>query len=181
MTWCNLLPPRAQALGFTPDLEDMPADDWKYADVEHVYPRTSTLVRAIIDATPLQGGFRNTLIDVKVQDLTPEICSCLPGWHLDGVPFSTDLHHLCVLNGPLTEFVAEPIQITNLNLLQSQVPQSVRVRSIEPEAITTFTSHDLHRGVHATEPTRRLLVRLTETNLIQPRNKPHKPAMGARQ
>ena len=45
--------------------------------------------------------------------------------------------------------------------------------------ITTFTSLDFHRGVYATKPTRRLLVRLTETNIILPRNKPQAPSQGA--
>lgn len=189
----NHTPPGALALGFQPDVADMfPEDDWKYADVHHVHSRTNDLVRAIIDRAPLKGGFRRTLIDVKVQDLTPDIWSCVPGWHIDGqVPNGEDqpdVHHLCVLNGPQTEFVAEPVQI-NLGTmpdffkmadLAAKVPANVKVAAAREGFITTFTSYDFHRGVKAAAPTRRLLVRLTETNTVLARNQPHKPAMGAR-
>lgn len=175
-------------------IEDWPEDDWKYADVEFVYPRTNDLVRSIIDQTPLRGDFKRVLIDVKVQDLTPEIYSCIPGWHIDGAfpafphPWTVpDHHHLCVLNGPLTEFIARPVLINvddpakpDMKAILAQIPDDVPVTTCGERAITTFTSYDFHRGVKATHPTRRLLVRLTETNTVLARNKPQKPSQGAR-
>jgi hypothetical protein len=188
--WFNNVPMRVTKLRDLPEIgTDWPADDWKYADVEFVYSRTSDLVRSIIDATPLVGGFRRTLIDVKVQDLTPDIYSCVPGWHIDGA-FPTlfekpDQHHLCVLNGPQTEFVDEAIWVVpmmplSMAGLAAQIPATVRVAPAQAGAITSFTSYDFHRGVKAEAPTRRLLVRLTETNSILARNKPQAPSQGAR-
>ena len=191
--WFNHTKPGEKSLGLLPPIgEDWPIDDWKYADVEHVYSRTTDLVRHIIDTAPLAGGFKRTLIDVKVQDLVPDVFSCIPGWHIDGA-FPTegvrpDHHHLCVLNGPQTEFIGEPVKLETssddlkewMPKLIQMIPQSVRVVAAREGFITTFTSHDFHRGVKAAAPTRRLLVRLTETNTILARNKPKAPSVGAR-
>lgn len=189
----NTEKPAVTPLHDLPDLvDDWPTDDWKYADVHFVYPRTNDLVRKVIDATPITGRFKRVLIDVKVQDLEPKICSCLPGWHLDGAPphpdREPDHHHLFVMNGPLTEFIAEPVVCeTDLsfskqdfaNILR-QIPRDVKVMTIAPNAVNTFTSYDFHRGVYATAPCRRLLIRLTETNTVLANNKPRRPSRGAR-
>ncbi|MGV1754757.1 hypothetical protein [Agrobacterium sp. CG674] len=194
----NSRPPIVTNLRFTPEIGDWPVDDWKYADVQHVYPRTSDLVRKIIDATPISAEFRRVLIDVKVQDLTPDIYSCIPGWHIDGKfpcpGVEPDRHHLFVMNGPLTEFIAEPVDIDvryvakgnkgavlpDMAAILRQIPSDVKVATCAENAITTFTSYDFHRGVMAKEPTRRLLVRLTETNTVIAYNKPKAPSQGAR-
>lgn len=190
--WFNVMKPRETPLGFLPVVgEDWPVDDWKYADVHHVYSRTSDLVRRIIDTTPLTGGYKRILIDVKVQDLTPSIWSCVPGWHLDGafpeLGKVMDQHHLCVLNGPQTEFIAGPIKLEttgrlldNMLDLIKMIPEDVPVTAVREGFITSFTSRDFHRGVKAVAPTRRLLVRLTETNTINAHNKPKAPSQGAR-
>lgn len=171
--------PKVTPLGLTTADVLFPYEDWKYASVDYVYDQTSPTVRAIIDAAPITGAKRHTLIDVKVQDLHPEICSCLPGWHFDGVPLSDDLHHLCVVNGPLTEFLADPIVLQiEEDMRLPEIPDLPVVKITEGD-IHTFTSFDLHRGVYAKAPTRRLLVRITETDRIQPRNHPKAPAMGA--
>lgn len=191
----NFQPPQVTPLDDLPEvLTEFPNEDWKYADIDVVHARTNDLVRRIIEAAPLRGGFKRVLVDVKVQDLTPSICSCLPGWHIDGafpaarpVGSTPDQHHLCVLNGPLTEFITTPLLLSVHNPRKptmmdvvTQIPKDVAFASCAPNAITSFTSHDFHRGVHATHPTRRLLVRLTETNTILARNTPHKPSQGAR-
>jgi len=185
----NGLKPLVTPLDLPPIGEDWPVDDWKYADVEFVYPRTTDLVRRIISAAPVSRAFKRILIDVKVQNLTPEVTSCLPGWHLDGAfpepGVYPDRHHLIVLNGPLTEFIDEPLDLyiddpLNMPSLIRQIPSDVKVTTCAPNAITTFTSYDFHRGVVAKKPTRRLLVRLTETNTVLAHNKPKKPSVGAR-
>jgi hypothetical protein len=185
----NSRKPFTTNLGFIPEVGDWPADDWKYADVEFVYQRTSDLVRKVIEATPLTGRFKRVLIDVKVQDLTPDIFSCIPGWHLDGAfpkdGFEPDHHHLFVMNGPLTEFIAEPVvcdvgEVVDMPAILRQIPIDVRIDTCAPNAITTFTSFDFHRGVKATAATRRLLVRLTETNTVLALNRPKAPSQGAR-
>jgi len=161
-------------------LADFPTEDFKYADADFVYPRTSWMVRYIIDTAPLTNRFKRVLVDVKVQDLRPEICSCLPGWHLDGSMKELEVHHLYVFNGPQTEFIDEPLHLPGKYPdIVPMIPQSARIKPTREGFITTFTSRDFHRGVYATKPTLRLLVRLTETNVIQPRNKAQAPSQGA--
>ena len=177
--WYNVEPRGETPLG-TVDTRDFPPEDFKYADVDFVYPRTNGLVKHIIETAPLTDRFKRVLIDVKVQDLRPEICSCLPGWHLDGSMREIEVHHLCILNGPQTEFIDEPLHLPGAypdNV--KMIPADVKITTAREGCITTFTSLDFHRGVYATKPTRRLLVRLTETNIIQPRNKPQPPSQGA--
>ena len=91
-----------------------------------------------------------------------------------------EVHHLCVLNGPQTEFIDEPLHLPGKYPdIVKMIPQDVKITQAKEWFIATFTSLDFHRGVFATKPTRRLLVRLTETNIIQPRNKPQRPSQGA--
>lgn len=174
--WYNSVPRGETPLG-TVDVRDLPPEDYKYADVDYVYPRTNGLVKHIIETAPLTTGglYKRVLIDIKVQDLHPEICSCLPGWHLDGSMQEIERHHLCVLNGPQTEFINESLFLDRHHL----IPEDVEITTAREGFITTFTTLDFHRGVYATKPTRRILVRLTETNFIQPRNKPQPPSQGA--
>jgi hypothetical protein len=190
----NATKPTITPLDFLPEVgDDWPVDDWKYADMEFVYPRTTDLVRYVVDAAPLTGRFKRILIDVKVQDLTPDITSCIPGWHIDGAfpedGVADDTHHLFVMNGPLTEFIDEPVEMHSLSresiklnfaLLAAGIRKDVKVATCAPNAITTFTSRDFHRGVVAREPTRRLLIRLTETNTVLTNNRPKAPSHGAR-
>lgn len=186
----NAVKPTITRLSGVPEINEWPKEDWKYADVKHVHDRTTDLVRRVIAAAPLTYRFKRILIDVKVQNLTPEICSCIPGWHIDGAFPSEnkpdDIHHLFVANGPLTEFINEPVMLNvdrtllpDMQHVLRQIPQDVKITTCAANAITTFTSRDFHRGVHAKTPTRRLLVRLTETNTILPRNKPQPPSQGA--
>lgn len=177
--WYNVEPRGETPLGLV-DTRDLPPEDFKYADVDFVYPRTSGLVKHIIETTPFTGRFKRVLIDVKVQDLTPDIYSCIPGWHLDGSMREIEYHHLVVLNGPQTEFIDEPLHLpTEYPHCVRLIPQDVKVTTAREGFITSFTSKDFHRGVRAEQPTRRLLVRLTETNVILPRNKPQPPSHGA--
>jgi hypothetical protein len=187
----NSQKPVVTKLGELPAIgDDWPMDDWKYADIHFVYPRTTDLVRRVIDAAPITGKFKRVLIDVKVQDLTPDIYSCIPGWHIDGAfpeaGVEPDRHHLFVTNGPLTEFIDEPMHCqvewpVDMRDVLRQIPANVKVATCAPDAINTFTSYDFHRGVIASTPTRRLLVRLTETNTVLARNKPKAPSHGARE
>ena len=137
--WYNSVPRGETPLG-TVDVRDLPPEDYKYADVDYVYPRTNGLVKHIIETAPLTTGglYKRVLIDIKVQDLHPEICSCLPGWHLDGSMQEIERHHLCVLNGPQTEFVDEPLFLDRRHL----IPDDVKITTAREGFITTFTTLD---------------------------------------
>lgn len=157
-------------------IDDFPPHSYKYADVDVVYRYTSELVRRIIDSTPITGRYARILVDVKVQNLHSRICSCIPGWHLDGSRQQKEIHHLCVLHGPQTEFVDEPLYLSTAYPQNvKSIPQDIAVRPLTEGTITTYSSLDFHRGVYASAPTRRLLVRLTETDHIKPCNSIYTP------
>lgn len=58
------------------------------------------------------------------------------------------------------------------------IPDDVNVAKCSAGYFTTFTRFDFHRGINVKKPMRRLLVRLTETDVILPRNKPYLHAVG---
>jgi len=59
------------------------------------------------------------------------------------------------------------------------IPDDVSVTKSLAGYFTTFTRFDFHRGINVKKPMRRLLVRLTETDVILPRNKPYIHAVGS--
>lgn len=147
---------------------DFPETNYKYADINFVYKNSINLVRQVIDAAPISGRYKRVLVDVKTQNLTPKVCSCIPGWHLDGSQVEEELFHLIVFNGPCTEFLAEPTLLTTIS-------PSADAISIKNDAIVSYNSNHFHRGVYAKQETRRVLIRLTETNIITARNAPFIP------
>ena len=164
--------------------------DWKYADIDFVFPGLPQSLQKIVQQVPLKGGYKRTLIDIKVQDLVPDITSCIPGWHLDGPenPLhdgTPETHHLFIHGGGPTEFIAQALmlrvtpEMTQRDLV-SQIPKDVAVEPIPENGFNTFTRYDFHRGVNVKKPIQRLLIRVTETDIIRANNKPTRPAIGAR-
>lgn len=183
-----------EGLRFTPVvIEDysMPTVNWKYASLEYVMKHTSTngTLRQIVEQCPLNHQHKRVLIDVKVQHLTPDVTSCIPGWHLDGPgnPLHSsrpELHHLYIHEeGGETEFIADPFELEidermHHNDIVKMIPTNVRVTTTKAKNFATFTRYDFHRGINVLKPLKRLLVRLTETDVILPNNKPYKNAVG---
>ena len=173
-----------------PDSIEYCKHDWKYADAGFVYEGLPKSLQQIVDQAPLVGGYKRTLIDMKVQDLVPTTTSCIAGWHLDGPsnPMHDsrgETHHLFIHGGGATEFVDQSLMIRvtpdmNQRDLVAQIPEDVAVMAIPEDSFNTFTRWDFHRGINVDKPTRRLLIRLTETDIVLPRNKPYTRSVGAR-
>lgn len=186
---CNATPPVETRVALPDDMR-LPEIDWKYAPIDLVRETACPLVQAVLDQAPIRGQHRHVLVDVKVQNLRPELCSCIPGWHLDGPglpnhPSRPEIHHLFVYGGAPTEFVCESLLLPCRDWMTpknfaSQVPAWVSARPIVVGTINTFTRFDFHRGVHADRPLTRLLIRVTETDVIRPVKRPVKPGVGAR-
>lgn len=62
----------------------------------------------------------------------------------------------------------------------SNLPEGLNMDETTTPAEAAATIRHFHRGVKALKPTRRLLVRITETNTILPQNRPKAPSQGAR-
>jgi hypothetical protein len=171
---------------------EYPTVNWKYASLEHVleHPSTNQTLRDIIFQCPVMNQHKRVLIDVKVQNLFPSKTSCIPGWHLDGPenplhPSRPELHHLYIHEkGGETEFIADSFELAiDSNMKQREIvkliPENVSVTKSVAGCFATFTRFDFHRGINVKKPMKRLLVRLTETDLILPRNKPYLGAVGS--
>lgn len=164
--------------------KEMPDTNYKYAGFDYVYRNTNDFVRSILDQAPIYGDHRYVLVDVKVQHLTPEKHSCIPGWHLDGPEnplhdSQPEIHHLFVTGGGSTEFIAEPVMLEvdpndKQKDIVARIPDNVAIIEAEQNAFNTFTRFDFHRGILAKELLTRLLIRVTESDVIRPRNKPSK-------
>jgi hypothetical protein len=169
-------------------LEDFeyPTVNWKYADLDFVLNHESTkkALRSIISQCPLQRKHKRILIDVKVQNLVPEKTSCIPGWHLDGPEnplhnSKPEIHHLYIREtGGETEFINQKLSFehvhseTKQSELVKQIPHNVSITKARAGYFTTFSRFNFHRGIHVKNPMKRILVRLTETDTIRPRNIP---------
>ncbi|MGE0710294.1 MAG: hypothetical protein AB7N76_13730 [Planctomycetota bacterium] len=179
-----------------PSPEDLPRTCFKLAALERVRAETSDYVRAVLDAAALRGEHRFVVVDVKVQEVEAGRFPCIPGWHCDSVldphhPSRPEVHHLFVSGAAcLTEFVAEPVELevgpaasprAFLRALARQVARlDPAVRAVPSCRLVEYGRLDLHRGARAREDERRLLVRVTETDVIEPRRAAPRPAPSPR-
>jgi len=183
-------------LQFTPvvvgDFE-IPTVNWKYASLKHVMEQESTndTVRQIVSQCPLQNKHKRVLIDIKVQHLTPDVTSCIPGWHIDGPgnplhQSKPEVHHLYIHEeGGETEFIADSFELDideemSHDQIVKLIPRNVKITKTKAGQFATFTRFDFHRGINVQKPMTRLLIRLTETDTILPTNKPYKNAVGTK-
>lgn len=169
-----------------PLAEDFPREFWKNGDHDRVLKGTTDYIRNIVSAVELVGNHSRVLIDIKVQDLKPGMPTCIPGWHCDSVvdvnhPSRPEVHHLFVTGfDALTQFIDEPIELNYpkdapLSHLQEQIKAiNPKSRTLQSATWTTYGRTDFHRGAITRKAHRRLLVRVTETDLILPSMKPRK-------
>lgn len=167
---------------------------FKYADCEYVWDNCENdYVREVLRYIPIVGKHKRVLIDVKIHDLEPGEVPCVPGWHLDGsinpkdLPKQPETFTLFVTGEHArTEFPAEPVHLevddgwnfaTMSQRCSLMVPKDCEVWTIPSCQFGTYNDHYFHRGARATGQERRLLIRTTETDIIEPRNRiytPHK-------
>jgi len=165
----------------------------KYADYDYVMDVCeSDMVRQILRNAPIEGNHTRVLVDVKVHDLKKGQHTCLPGWHLDGsntpegFEKRPEVHHLFVASAfALTEFLDTPIDIP-IDPSWTFADRSRKIGALLDEmdlpAFTipncNFVTYDdtfFHRGAQATGDELRLLVRVTETDVIKPQNRVYTP------
>lgn len=167
-----------------PARDDLPAVTFKNADPARVRADTTDYVRAVLDAVALRGRHRWVVVDVKVTEVVPGRHPCLPGWHCDTVldphhASRPEVHHLFVTGAAcLTEFVAAPVELElapapspvaflahlNRQLAALDPP----VRAVPSCRLVEYGRFDLHRGVPGRGRETRLLVRVTETDVVAP-------------
>ena len=167
-----------------PKPEDFPSLCFKNSPLPYVREHTTLYVQKVLDAVPLTRKRRYLTVDVKVHDVELGRYTCIPGWHCDTVidPYHQtpgEIHHIFVSGeAALTEFIAEPVSLTIseglsgpplLQTLQTQL-QSLRfpIQKVPSCRIVTYGRWDFHRASIGLFPEKRLLIRVSETDVIRP-------------
>lgn len=116
-------------------------------------------------------GFNNTLLDFKVKELDTGDCGCfLEDWHMDVTrnpkhPSRPD-YHLIYTTVVGTEFMLDRLHqdVEDFsNLILSDEPE---VWQAPANSIVLFTRYNLHRGPVVQYPCKRVLIRMTYTDII---------------
>ena len=121
----------------------------KYASEQAVLRAASPTLRDILESAPVASGAGRT-VDVKVQELSPGQYTCIPGWHSDTKGDPNAIHHLYVVGENRTEFL-EPDGSVN----------------VIPNATWKTYGSDLHRGPRVKIGETRLLIRVTESDMVK--------------
>lgn len=159
------------------DLEGQPS--FKYASLEKALKYCVPYVRRVVESVELSGKYKYTLLDVKIVDLKKGQLPCLPGWHLDCTMHpehktKPETHHIFVWGaGCRTRFVVSPIEIPTANGRLIEADRAVReqkpeVFQVDECTLTRYYRDNLHAPSKATKAGKRILIRITETDLVKP-------------
>ncbi|WNH52461.1 hypothetical protein [Stenotrophomonas oahuensis] len=127
-------------------------------------------------------------VDVKVHMLMANQYPCIPNWHCDNVPRGADGEVdysltgdewtvpmlLWVSDGPLTEFLAEPLALSKEPVSHRALAEAIRdhgnpTQPIQPQHWYSMNQRTPHRGTKATEAGWRVFVRLTHRSIAPDR------------
>lgn len=186
------LPGLSKTLEQPNNLEFKNIQCFKYADYNHVWNRCDNdYVRYILSQIPIFNKHKYVLIDLKVHNLKIGETPCLPGWHLDGsinpkrLPKQPEVMTLFVIGTTArTEFLAKQITLDipdryNFAMMSKfgaqLIPKTYPVFTIPSCTFVTYTDSYFHRGSAASISECRLLIRTTETDIIEPQNRTYTP------
>lgn len=155
---------------------------FKGASFDYVLENTNDEIVDLLKCIPLERKHKNILVDVKVHSLKSGEYPALPHWHIDGVsnyfhPEKEEVNHLYITeSGSSTEFLTNPelVDIQNENTNFDKILKHCSGTKINPNTIYTY-GRVPHRATPSTQDCVRLLVRVTETNILKPKNQIFKP------
>ena len=118
----------------------------------------------------LLDGFKSTLVDYRVVDLKAGDCGCkLDNWHIDVVRNpnhkSRPDRHLIFSTIIGTEFIDEPLEC-NTDDFSDINTNDVAIWSAPVNSIVIYNRFHLHRGPIVKEDCRRVLIRITQTDVF---------------
>lgn len=121
----------------------------------------------------VEGKHKSVRVDLKVYDLKAGDFTCIPGWHIDTVTnprhVSRPENHLIYTNVYGTDFVSTPIAFseekTHFSQVIAEIPED-NYLTATPNSIYQYGRFHLHRGAQVATDCRRVLVRITETDII---------------
>ena len=162
------------------DLSSLPLREFKYKHWDWAYEQgVHESVRPILDKmfelASCEGRSYRWLVDYKVRDLEKGDCGCpLDFWHLDVVenPWhesKPDIHYLFSTEVG-TEFITTPMEVTEADTSFKGVVErssGFSVVQAAPNTISKYGRFNLHRGPRVAKDCRRMLLRLTLTEVIK--------------
>lgn len=147
---------------------------WDWAYEKGVHERVRPILEKMFDLTPNEERYK-WVVDYKVRDLKAGDCGCpLDFWHLDVTknpnhPTLPDIHFLFATEFG-TEFITTPMSFSKEDSSFEAVLERNREFDYlvaEPNTISSYTRFNLHRGPVVNKDCRRLLLRLTLTEVIK--------------
>ncbi len=169
----------------TPSLADLPARGLRGVSLETARAEATPYVAKLLDLAPIAGDRRFVLVELRVADLAPGVAPGQATWHIDTVaePWhdsAPERHHLFVGGTAcLPEFLAEPVTLevptdggayARMQALDDQLLALAPATLVAPACrFMTYGRLHLHRARPALRAGRRLLLRVTETDVVRPR------------
>jgi hypothetical protein len=118
-----------------------------------------------------KSGYRSTYIDYKVRELNTGDCGCpLEQWHIDVT--KNPLHdsrpdiHFIFSTVIGTEFMLDEISCVEDDFSKLKLPSNPRIFQAMPNSIVQYNRFNMHRGPIVKEPCRRVLIRVTQTDVF---------------
>lgn len=160
------------------DIPDWEAFDgqllFKYAKYSNVYEKSTKAVQQILDSCPNKNERKRTVVDIKLVHLKEGENPCMPFWHTDctmDMSHETrpEIHYIFVAGaGSLTKFLWKPapidIDFSNITRdMYKHIPEKTWVK---------YGREHLHKCSPAATEEYRMLIRVTETDLIPYQNRP---------
>ena len=165
----------------------LPVQEFKYKRWDWAFDRgvpkaVQPLLEKMFDLMEASDneGHTRWLVDYKVRDLKSGDCGCkLEGWHLDVVenPWhdSRPDFHLIYSTEVGTDFLTQPVPCFPednhfkqcLDPFNLEYLESNKVVSSKPNYVSAYSRFQLHRGPIVKKDCRRMLLRVTATEVIK--------------
>lgn len=152
---------------------------WDWAFDRGVDKSVQPLLEKMFDNIPDSHKDMRWLVDYKVRDLVAGDCGCgLEGWHTDVVtnpnhPTKPD-YHLIYSTIQGTDFLTKPIVVCQedshfMHCLETEHTTELEKYSLSApaNAVHAYNRWQLHRGPKIIKDCRRMLLRLTDTEVIR--------------
>lgn len=156
---------------------------YEHGDLWDLYKFGNVDLIRILDQVKITNRFKYISVDMRVQFLSPNVTSAPRGnWHFDANGFKEEdesaIHLLVSDTTALTEFTSDRILLTqfdeNSSLLDVELHMNRSTElfkpiATEPNRFVTFNgARHLHRAIRAAGNEFRFMIRILESNHVQP-------------
>lgn len=164
----NATPPTLLSSYAELDLEPQVHKYMLYRKIFDVFPKAAIELVEYMSQW-LKHEHKRIVVDLKVREHDEGECVCIPGWHLDCTVnpnhSSRPENHIIYSTVVGTEFVAEPVYAGDATHFREVLRDDFATIAYPPNSIVQY-SRDLHRGPLMPRKGRRILLRITETDII---------------